>query len=348
MKSIVADVSSTVGRGRGRLLLTLFAAFFALAVSGCAGGPASQDRMALLAGDLESQDQPVPLAGGSTNQGSQAAFAGDAKPSQSTFRDCPQCPEMVMIPAGSFLIGSPESEEGRGADEGQREVTVVDSFAIGVYEVTFEEWDACVDDGGCDGYRPEDYGWGRGRRPVTGVSWRDARAYTEWLSDKTGHPYGLPSEARWEYAARAGTRTARYWGESAAEQCRYANGADQDLAETNASGLARFDEYGLTIPSCSDGQGDGTAPVGSYEPNAFGLYDMIGNLTEWTDDCWNPDHSGRPDGDGIRFSGDCSRRMLRGGTWGYPSEFLRSAYRFQFELDHRDNGLGFRVIRVIR
>lgn len=275
--------------------------------------------------------------------------AGTAQtPPDTTFRDCPDCPEMVIVPAGSFLMGSPDAEEGRFPGEGPQREIVVRAFAIGVYEVTFEEWDACVSDGGCDGYRPEDWGWGRGRRPVTEVSWRDARGYIEWLSEKTGHPYGLPSEAQWEYAARAGTRTARYWGESAAEQCRYANGFDQDLAGTNEKGLAMFEEYGLTFPSCSDGRGDGTTPVGSYEPNAFGLYDMIGNQAEWTDDCWNPDHSGRPENDRIRFSGDCSRRVLRGGTWGYPSEFLRSAYRFSFELEHRDNGLGFRVIRVIR
>ena len=336
MKSMVAGVSSTVGRGRGRISLALVAAASALVVTGCAGGPASQDRAAPPAGDPEGEDRSAPLD-------------RDRESSASTFRDCPQCPEMVMIPAGSFLIGSPESEVGRGADEGpRREITVVKPFAMGVYEVTFEEWDACVDDGGCDGYRPEDHGWGRGRRPVTEVSWQDARAYVEWLTEETGQAYGLPSEARWEYAARAGTRTARYWGESAEEQCRYANAFDRTLARTNDKGLAMFEEYGMTYPSCSDDHGEGTAPAGSYEPNAFGLYDMIGNLTEWTDDCWNPDHSGRPDHAGTRFSGDCSRRMLRGGTWAYPSEFLRSAYRFQFELDHRDNGLGFRVVRFDR
>ena len=323
MKSMIAIVSSTLGRGRGRISLVLVATVSALVISGCARSRADQDQPAILIGDPE--------------------------PPGSPFRDCPHCPEMVTVPAGSFLMGSPETEEGRFEDEGpQREITVRSSFAIGVHEVTFEEWDACVDDGGCDGYRPEDGGWGRGRRPVTAVSWQDARGYVEWLSEETGHPYGLPSEAQWEYAARAGTRTARYWGESAAEQCRYANGFDRDLASTNDKGLAMFEEHGMTYPSCSDGQGEGTAPVGSYEPNAFGLYDMIGNLTEWTDDCWNPDHSGRQENAGTRFSGDCSRRILRGGTWGYPSEFLRSAYRFQFELDHRDNGLGFRVIRVIR
>ena len=247
------------------------------------------------------------------------------------------------------LMGSPPTEEGRFEDEGpQREITVRAAFAIGVYEVTFEEWDACVSDGGCRGYHPPDEGWGRGRRPVTNVSWEDAQYYTQWLSEETGQSYRLPSEAQWEYLARAGTETARYWGESATEQCRYANGFDQDLAEVNDRGLAMFEEYGMSFPSCSDGQAEGTAPVGSYEPNAFGLYDVIGNLTEWTDDCWNSDHSERPDNDEVRASGDCSQRALRGGTWGYPSEFLRSANRGSFELGHRDNGLGFRVIRFSR
>ena len=200
-------------------------------------------------------------------------------PPDTVFRDCPHCPEMVVVPLGSFLMGSPDTEEGRFEDEGpQREITVRAAFAIGVYEVTVEEWDACVSDGGCRGYHPPDEGWGRGRRPVTNVSW----------------------------------------------------------------------EYGMSFPSCSDGQAEGTAPVGSYEPNAYGLYDVMGNLTEWTDDCWNPDHSERPDNDEVRASGDCSQRALRGGTWGYPSEFLRSANRGSFELGHRDNGLGFRVIRFSR
>lgn len=133
MKSMAAGVSSTVGRGRGRVSLALVAAASALAVTGCTGAPASRDRPAPLTGARES--------------------------STPTFRDCPHCPEMVMVPAGSFLIGSPESEEGRGADEGpQREITVLKPFAMGIYEVTFEEWDACVDDGGCDGYRPGDWG----------------------------------------------------------------------------------------------------------------------------------------------------------------------------------------------
>ena len=270
-------------------------------------------------------------------------------PPDTVFRDCPHCPEIVLVPAGSFLMGSPPSGDWRfGDEEPQRRVTVRTAFAIGIYEVTFQEWDACVSGGGCRGYRPSDEGWGRGRRPVTHVSWEDATHYVQWLSDETGEAYRLPSEAQWEYAARAGTGTARYWGDSAGEQCRYANGFDKDLAEFDPRHAERLQALGLGFASCSDGQARGTAPVGSYEPNAFGLYDMIGNLMEWTDDCATEDYSQAPADDRVRGSGDCSGRMLRGGTWGYAVETLRSAYRFWLELDHRDNGLGFRVVRDIR
>ena len=265
------------------------------------------------------------------------------------FRDCPHCPAMVRVPAGMFLMGSPPSGDWRFAsEEPQLRVAVRAAFAIGIYEVTFDEWEACVSDGGCRDHRPADEGWGRGRRPVTNVSWEDGWHYASWLSEETGEFYQLPSEAQWEYAARAGTRTARFWGDDATGQCRHANGFDRDLAAIDERGLSLFERLGVTPASCSDGQGRGTAPVGSYEPNAFGLYDMIGNLTEWTNDCWNGDHSDRPGNDEVRASGDCSQRVLRGGTWAYPVESLRSAYRSALELDHRDNGLGFRVIRSIR
>ena len=158
------------------------------------------------------------------------------------FRDCAECPEMVVIPAGSFLMGSPESEKGRDSDEGpQHRVTIPAPFAAGVYEVTFEEWDACVADGGCGGYRPDDEGWGRGRRPVINVSWREAQAYINWLSQKTGGEYRLLSEAEWEYAARAGTTT------------RYSFGNSISRSKAN------FDESGKTVS------------VGSYKSNNFGL-----------------------------------------------------------------------------
>ncbi len=278
-----------------------------------------------------------------------AAPAAAQTPPDTVFRDCPQCPRMVVVPAGSFMMGSPPSGDWRFQDEEpQRRVTVRTAFAIGIYEVTFEEWDACVRGGGCGDYRPSDEGWGRGRRPVTNVSWEDATHYVQWLSEETGETYRLPSEARWEYAARAGTETDRYWGDSVSEQCRHANGFDKDLAETDPGHVERMRLLGVGFASCSDGQAKGTAPVGSYEPNAYGLYDMIGNLTEWTDDCAGGDYAEGAADDSAWSFGDCSRRMLRGGTWGYPPEMLRSANRFSFEIEHRDNGLGFRVARDIR
>ena len=211
-------------------------------------------------------------------------------------RDCDVCPEMVVVPPGSFMMGSPDSEADRMSREGpQHRVTIDYAFAVGVYEVTFEEWAACVRGGGCEGYEPDDRGWGRGRRPVIYVSWDDAWRYADWLTDQTGEEYRLLSEAEWEYVARAGTETARYWGDSEAEQCFFANGNDDDV-------------------SCSDGYED-TAPVGSFLLNGFRLYDVLGNVWEWVDDCWNRDYEGAPFDGSAWYGGDCSERVLRGGSW---------------------------------
>ena len=174
------------------------------------------------------------------------------------FRDCAACPEMVVVPAGRFMMGSPGSEVGRWDDEGPRHsVTIGTPVAVGVYEVTFAEWDACGRAGGCGVYAPDDEGWGRGRRPVINVSWEDAREYVQWLSRETGERYRLLSEAEWEYVARSGTETARHWGESEAGQCRYANGYD-------VTG-DRKHSYDREHVRCADGNTE-TAPVGSYEP----------------------------------------------------------------------------------
>ena len=250
------------------------------------------------------------------------------------FRDCPECPEMVVVPAGSFMMGSPASEEGRRDDEGPvRRVTIAELFAVGVHEVTFGEWDACVSAGGCDGYRPDDRGWGRGNRPVIRVNWDDARAYVDWLSGETGESYRLLSESEWEYAARSGTSTARYWGESESGQCRYANGAD---ASTD------FDWR----TGCDDGYSR-TAPVGSFAANVFGLHDMSGNVFEWVEDCWNGSYSGAPRDGSAWESGNCSARVLRGGSWfDYPRD-LRSAVRFRLETGGRGSVIGFRVARTL-
>jgi formylglycine-generating enzyme required for sulfatase activity len=172
---------------------------------------------------------------------------------------------MVALPGGTFLMGSPEGEEGRDADEGPQHEVTIRSFAIGKYEVTFEEWDACVAAGGCNGYQPDDRGWGRGRRPVINVSWDDAQAYMAWLAEATGKPYRLPSEAEWEYATRAGTTT------------RYAFGDEITEKEAN---------FGGTVGK--------TTEVGSYPANAWGLHDIHGNVVEWVEDIWHNSYQGAP------------------------------------------------------
>ena len=234
------------------------------------------------------------------------------------FRDCDGCPEMVVIPAGEFMMGSPVSEEGRDDDEGPQHRVTVRSFALGVTEVTFDEWEACVRGGGCDGYRPDDAGWGRGARPVIYVNWDDARAYVSWLSRETGESYRLPSEAEWEYAARGGTTTPFYTG------------------TTISTGQANY--------SIDRGQ---TTPVRTFAPNPFGLYDVHGNVWEWVEDCWNGSYRGAPADGSPWGAGDCGRRVLRGGSWlGYPRH-LRSAARDGFTAGNRYSRAGFRVARTL-
>lgn len=235
------------------------------------------------------------------------------------FRDCPQCPEMTVVPAGAFTMGSPPGEPLRYDNEGPaREVTLDAPFAIGRYEVTFAEWDAC---GACE-HRPPDSGWGRDRRPVLGVSWRDAQRYIEWLSRAAGQDYRLASEAEWEYAARAGTAASRYWGA----------GAGRNLAHCTGCGA------GAAAPR-------GTVPVGSFPPNRFGLYDMLGNVWEWTQDCWRPDYRGAPANGAPREDEACAARVLRGGAWSVEARLLRVAARLKAAENARVDSIGFRVAR---
>ena len=247
-----------------------------------------------------------------------ASWDGGSRPGR-RFRDCAECPQMVVIPAGSFLMGSPESEEGRDDDEGPvHRVEIGEPFAVGAYAVTFEEWDACAAAGGCGGYRPDDSGWGRGRRPVINVSWEDAQGYVGWLGGDTGEEYRLLSEAEWEYAARAGMRT------------RYSFGDEITPSDAN---------YDRNIGK--------TRPVGSYRANGFGLYDMHGNVWEWVQDCWNNNYRGAPSNGDAWKSGDCSRRILRGGSWINNPGNLRAANRFRFVTGSRDYSDGFRVARTL-
>ena len=240
------------------------------------------------------------------------------------FRDCPECPELVVVPEGSFMMGSLSSEAGRDGDEGPvHRVTIERPFAVGVKEVTFGEWDACVSAGGCGGYRPSDRGWGRGVRPVINVSWEDTQRYVKWLSRKTGEEYRLLSESEWEYVARAGTGTRYWWG----------------------------DEVGRNRANCkgcgSRWDGRHTAPVGSFPANAFGLHDVHGNVREWVEDCWNGSYHGAP-GDGRAWmSGNCSQRLLRGGYSNDFPSFLRSASRTWVTFGYRSPSLGFRIARTL-
>ena len=217
-----------------------------------------------------------------------------------SFKDCQSCPEMVMIPPGTFMMGIPSS---------QKQKTISEPFAVGKYEVTFAEWDACVAAGGCARYRPDDQGWGRGRQPVVNINWNDAKKYVRWLSQNTGKSYRLLTEAEWEYAARAGTATAYPWG------------------DTIGSGNANCNGCG------SRWDGKQPAPVGSFKANAFGLYDMNGNVCEWTEDCINNDN--------------CNVRVVRGGSWFYDAPSVRSTHRVGDGLNARDYDDGFRVAREL-
>lgn len=250
------------------------------------------------------------------------------------FRDCADSPEMLRLPAGRFLMGE-IGAVGLTYELPVHEVAVP-SFSIGRYEVTFLEWDECHADGYCQ-QRPDDNGWGRGFRPVINVSWVDAKQFVAWLSVKTGQRYRLPSEAEWEYAARAGSQSTYYWGDAAATVCDHANALDI------AGRMQRPNWFWSNY--CLDGYAH-TAPVGSFPPNEWGLHDMQGNVWEWVEDCWHSDYTGAPaDGSAWVRGGDCSKRVNRGGGWGNHVRTLRSAKRDADMAEGYGDAFGFRVVR---
>ena len=268
-----------------------------------------------------------------------------------TFRDCwIPCPDLVVVPAGTFRMGSTR----RQADERPVHEVRLDAFALGRYEVTRGEYQAFViatgyQSAGCsivddDGRLDWDGGasWHRpgfeqdNRHPAVCVSWTDAQAYVRWLSAETGERYRLPSEAEWEYGARAAYNL--WWPDSA---CDYANSGDRAL-------LRGVPGWPRPVFNCSDGAAH-TAPVGSYGANEFGLQDMLGNVWEWTADCWHDNYQGAPaDGSAWTRRGDCDRRVLRGGSWGTVPTGLRAANRYRNDDNRGSAMVGFRVARALR
>jgi formylglycine-generating enzyme required for sulfatase activity len=319
------------------------------------------------------------------------------------FEECDKCPEMIVVPAGSFTMGSPPSELGRDTDEGpQRSVTIGKPFAVGRFAVTFDEWDACVADGGCtiepapyqlklkqaaedraraalkeaeaefdretelvrlsvaskaaldyatanrnsaaaklkqaqvdtaqaalNGYKPSDNGWGRGRRPVINVSWDHAKAYVAWLSRKTGKSYRLLSEAEREYVTRASTTTPFWWG------------AAISTSQANYDGA-------FTYGGGSRGESrEKTAPVDTFQPNAWGLFQVHGNVWEWVEDCYHDSYADAASDGSAWVSGDCSRRVVRGGSWHNDPGRLRSAVRYWGPTGSWGDYLGIRVARTL-
>ena len=325
-----------------RMMLVTIAASCALALLGGAGRSAASE---FTAGPANPAAQPssVPAPGG-------------------LFRDCPDCPEMVSIPGGRFTMGAAPGEEEREQlgepfrhrSRPQRNVTVR-SFAAGKYEITRGQYrvfaeamkrasDGCFVWSGNDFASDHTKSWRNtgfsqdDAHPAVCVSWEDANAYARWLSQITGKNYRLLSEAEWEYAARAGTVTTRYWGNDVDRSCAYANGADR-TAQAQIP-----DAIGSYVADCRDLYAF-TAPVGSYRANGFGLHDMLGNAGEWTQDCWNGDYQGAPSDGSAWGSGECFMRVVRGGSWDDNPLGLRSAYRVGSPIVIRLYSRGFRVAR---
>jgi formylglycine-generating enzyme required for sulfatase activity len=311
---------------------------------------------------------PIPAAASApkpveTTEPAQAAAAPErssAKPG-AIIRDCADCPEMVVVPAGSFTMGSPPSEAGRADNENsQHRVTFASAFAVGKFEVTVSEFQKFVQ---ASGYRPTDYCWtdpdgdgiwynlawynwaGPGfagytqgaNDPVVCVTWRDAAAYAAWLSNKTGKTYRLLTEAEWEYVARAGKQTPYPWGSDLSGVCKGTNGADTRV-------LRLFPAW--SGAPCDDGY-TYTAPAGSYPANAFGIYDTVGNVMEWVEDCYRGNYDTTPT-DGSAVGGNCDSRVVRGGAWSVKTNDLRFADRSSYTPDGATISFGFRVARNLQ
>ena len=260
----------------------------------------------------QSQQQPIQVASLFSSSGGALSSSGKA---------CDDCPEMVMIPAGSFRMG--DLNGGGKADEQPVHQVDIQAFAMGKYEVTFAEYDHFA--AATNRPMPKDYGWGRGSRPVIDVSWKDAQAYVQWLADKTGLRFRPPTEAEWEYAARAGTTTKYYWGDAVGRNNAHCVGCGSEW-DNNTS----------------------TAPVGALSANPFGLHDMHGNVWEWLEDCWHTNYKSAPSDGTVWAAGSCSKRVLRGGSWGDVPYEIRSARRAGYKPTGQLSNSGFRVAQDLK
>ena len=257
-----------------------------------------------------------------------------ATPGGQIFQECKDCPQMVVVPRGTAILGSPTGEPGRQSNEAApHSVTIDKPFAVGRYAVTFDDWAACVAGGGCNGYKPDDNGFGRGKRPVIFVSWNDANAYVNWLKHKTGQPYRLLSESEWEYAARGCTKT----------DCPDTPFWFGDIAPDLANYDSRYSYEG----SPKADHEVATVPVDQGKPNPFGLTNMLGNVQQWVEDCWNADLSAPADGSAV-LTGDCGDRVIRGGSYSDKPDALRASARAWDAADDRESpNIGIRVGRTL-
>jgi formylglycine-generating enzyme required for sulfatase activity len=295
----------------------------------------------------------IPAQAQAATKGTVTKAAHPAK-TGATYRSCRGCPQMVAIYPGSFDMGSPDSEAGRGDDEGPVHSVKITAYSIGKNEVTRGEFAEFVKK---TRYSTGDKCWtlengkyeehkGNWREPgfpqsdldpVVCINWNDTQAYAKWLSHRTGKKYRLPTEAEWEYAARGGTGTARYWGNNPDDACAYANGADK-TAQAKIGGATSW-----SVHHCTDDFAY-TAPVGHFKPNAFGLNDMLGNVWEWTGDIYHANYKGAPT-DGSAWQGSGEKRLLRGGSWNNSPADLRAAVRYKSDPGLRFSSFGFRVVR---
>jgi formylglycine-generating enzyme required for sulfatase activity len=307
---LISRAVNQVGEGLQRVVVPLVLLCFSPSFV-CAGAIAEERTQAH---DLGSATNPMALT--VQEEIEKAATPG------SNFKECPNgCPVMIVVPAGQFSMGSPDNESDRQMSESpQHPVTIATAFALSRFEVTFADWDVCVAARACR--QAEDI-WGRDEMPVINVSWVDAKQYTRWLSQLLGREYRLPTEAEWEYAARAGAKTRYFWG------------PDVGVGRANCDGC---DNYWLQQ----------TTRVGSFKPNGFGLYDVHGNVWEWVEDVWHNSYEEAPtDGSAWLAGGDPKYRVVRGGSWHNDDTLIRAAIRFPRNMNVRFDTLGFRVARTL-